>query len=246
MENREQSQRLVVASPLTDSEVAALPAELQRVRAFAEGAHADQRYDDGLFIGHLDAVVKILADFKAPLPVLVAGYLHDVVEDTEVTLAEVEATFGRGVSTMVWAVTVDESDPLMTKAARYTACYKKITEVGPWAALLKTADRTANCLASLKLFEKGYGDPNNPSTRDAIRFLSWYADDQPRLETAVTPMLNDSTRLRSLWDCLDALSVAVKDPSLWYQQRLKRKWAAPNVEGAGTSGPRPGGNGVRV
>ena len=76
---------------------------------FAAEAHQGQMRDSGEpYISHCVAVALILVDLLESLldtPVVCAALLHDVVEDTPVTAANVEKRFGREVATLVEGVT---------------------------------------------------------------------------------------------------------------------------------------------
>ncbi len=84
-------------------------ADLDRIREahrFSSDAHGSQRrVGGGLFIKHPLAVAIILAELELDLVTLVAALLHDVVEDTDVTLEELEERFGREVALLVDGVT---------------------------------------------------------------------------------------------------------------------------------------------
>lgn len=74
--------------------------------AFAATAHEGQFRKSGEpYITHALAVTKILAEIGMDKETLAAGLLHDVPEDTERTLAEVEQKFGRDVSSLVDGIT---------------------------------------------------------------------------------------------------------------------------------------------
>ena len=53
------------------------------------------------YITHPVIVTEILAELKLDADALVAGLLHDTVEDTELTFEELEEKFGRGVRKIV-------------------------------------------------------------------------------------------------------------------------------------------------
>ncbi len=77
-----------------------------RAYQFAEKAHAGQKRASGEpYITHCIAVAAILAELKVPPAVVIAGLLHDTVEDTEVTLADIRAEFGDEVAQLVDGVT---------------------------------------------------------------------------------------------------------------------------------------------
>ena len=83
--------------------------ERERVREayrFAEEAHRGQTRKSGEpYISHPLAVAEILADLQLDCSTIMAALLHDVVEDTSVTLEELEERFGPDVSHLVDGVT---------------------------------------------------------------------------------------------------------------------------------------------
>lgn len=69
---------------------------------YSESAHAGQKRASGKpFIMHPLTVADILADWRFDTPSIVAALLHDVVEDTPVTLEQIEQTFGKEISGLV-------------------------------------------------------------------------------------------------------------------------------------------------
>ena len=70
--------------------------------SFAEAAHRGVTRRSGEpFITHPVAVTELLAEMQLDAAALAAGLLHDTVEDTEVTLAEIGARFGAAVRNIV-------------------------------------------------------------------------------------------------------------------------------------------------
>ena len=65
-----------------------------RARAFAVAAHGDQRYGSDPYVVHLSAVRQVLEDFGYDGDFALAAWLHDTVEDTEVTVVQLEREFG--------------------------------------------------------------------------------------------------------------------------------------------------------
>jgi len=79
---------------------------LKRAYAFASDAHAGQKRIPGdPYVTHPVSVAYILASLNMDMNVLVAGLLHDVVEDTGITLADIEKDFGAEVAQLVDGVT---------------------------------------------------------------------------------------------------------------------------------------------
>src|SRR3989344_3865852 len=112
---------------------------------FAKERHGSQMYGELSYVeGHLAKVVAKLqksgftsAEMKA------AGWLHDVVEDTETPIEEIEARFGKKIAELVWAVTCEKSVG-KTRRERLPHTYRKIQGAGLEATALKLADRIQN------------------------------------------------------------------------------------------------------
>ena len=68
---------------------------IQHAYEVAERAHGEQTRASGEpYVNHCVAVAKILSDMNLPAPVIAAGLLHDTVEDTALTLADLSHEFG--------------------------------------------------------------------------------------------------------------------------------------------------------
>jgi (p)ppGpp synthase/HD superfamily hydrolase len=113
-----------------------------RARELARAAHAGQEYSGGdFFTNHLARVVATLERFGEASPLLrAAAWLHDVVEDTDVTVAELRAELGDELATLVWRLTDAEG---ATRRERQTHTHAKIREDAR-AVRVKLADRIAN------------------------------------------------------------------------------------------------------
>lgn len=80
--------------------------KIQKAYEFADKAHGDQRRVSGVpYILHPTSVACILADMGMDTDSIVAALLHDVVEDTEISLNEVEELFGSDVALLVDGLT---------------------------------------------------------------------------------------------------------------------------------------------
>ena len=79
---------------------------LQRAFELAKRAHRDEyRLTGHPVITHPLAVAYRLAQMKLHLHVIAAGLLHDVVEDTDITLDDLRQQFGDDIATLVDSVT---------------------------------------------------------------------------------------------------------------------------------------------
>ncbi len=81
-------------------------AKVERAYCFAAEKHAEQKRRSGeMYINHPVEVAIILAELNLDSDVVCAALLHDTVEDTETSLADVSAIFGETVADLVDGVT---------------------------------------------------------------------------------------------------------------------------------------------
>jgi guanosine-3',5'-bis(diphosphate) 3'-pyrophosphohydrolase len=110
--------------------------------AFAEHAHRGQRRKDGqAFIAHPVQVARLLAGLGYGEEVLAAALLHDVVEDTPVTLPEIRQAFGLRVALLVDFVTEDET---LRGDARKRAYRERVRLAPSDAQAICAADKVCN------------------------------------------------------------------------------------------------------
>lgn len=119
---------------------------------FATRKHSDQRRKGENcepYINHVVEVAALLAEATdgQDMDLVLAGLLHDTVEDTETAPDEIESAFGREVRDLVMEVTDDKSLPKKVR---------KLFQVEdtPWkserARMLKLADKTSNLRAIIE------------------------------------------------------------------------------------------------
>ena len=79
---------------------------LERAFRFAAERHKEQKRDSGEpYMMHPLAVTNVLVDMQMDLVCLQTGLLHDIIEDTDTKLSEIEANFGEDVARCVDGVT---------------------------------------------------------------------------------------------------------------------------------------------
>jgi guanosine-3',5'-bis(diphosphate) 3'-pyrophosphohydrolase len=114
----------------------------------ARSAHANQNRSSGeLYINHPIAVARIVADIGLDEVSIVAALLHDAVEDTEITIADVESNFGGEVSAIVDGVTKLERLQFDSKEAQQAATMRKMLVAMARdlrVLMIKLADRLHN------------------------------------------------------------------------------------------------------
>lgn len=142
---------------------------LNKAKAFAMKAHGEQKYGDEPYIVHLEAVVANLESYGEKAQII--GYLHDVIEDTEVGYQDVKNVFGDLIANCVAIVTDEEGQNRKERKARTYKKMSKVTGELELALIVKAADRLANIRACVK-------DGNE-------RLLSMYKGEHPVFRSSV-------------------------------------------------------------
>lgn len=121
---------------------------LVRAYRFAERAHTGQKRLSGEdYVSHCVEVGKILADLQLDTVTVAAGLLHDVVEDTKITIADVETEFGPEIAQIVDGVTKIGHLPVNSSQERQVENYRKLLlsiAKDARVILIKLADRLHN------------------------------------------------------------------------------------------------------
>ncbi len=144
-----------------------LPARLDRellMRAYrySARAHTGQKRRSGEdYVVHCVQVARILADLQLDSTTIAAGLIHDVVEDTAITVQDVEREFGPEVAQIVDGLTKIGNLPFTSKEERQAETYRK---------LLLSVARDARVII-IKLADRLHN----------MRTLDWMPDDKKRL-----------------------------------------------------------------
>lgn len=114
---------------------------------FAQLMHGDQRRPTGApYLEHLLEALEVLvtgAQVTDP-DVLTSAVLHDVVEDTDCTNAQLAGRFGPRVAELVGWVTIPEPEPGADRLAVKQASLRRLAGAPRDAVLVKLADRISN------------------------------------------------------------------------------------------------------
>ena len=119
---------------------------LLKALTFAAYKHKNQRrrdIDASPYINHPISLADILCNeaHVTDVETICAALLHDTVEDTNTTAAELEQVFGKAIRDIVMEVTDDISQP---QATRKQAQIDHAADISDKAKLVKLADKISN------------------------------------------------------------------------------------------------------
>jgi guanosine-3',5'-bis(diphosphate) 3'-pyrophosphohydrolase len=183
---------------------------VRRAYEFAEAAHRGQRRKDGrAFIAHPVRVARLLAARGYDEEVLAAALLHDVVEDTDVTLSDLRALFGARVAELVASVTENAQLPM---AERKRAYRERVRRSSHAARAICAADKVCNLT-----------DLHEAATDSAEQILARFAgglDAQVKRFSAELAMLEETGADRTLRE-------AMRDQLVGLRAQARRRARAP-------------------
>ena len=114
----------------------------------AEQAHISQRRENGdPYFSHPVAVAEILAGYRLDVASIATALLHDVVEDTSVSLTEIERRFGKEIAGLVDGVTKLTRLELQSDRTKQAENFRKLVLAMSRdirVLLVKLADRLHN------------------------------------------------------------------------------------------------------
>jgi (p)ppGpp synthase/HD superfamily hydrolase len=130
---------------------------LDRALIFAAQQHRGQlrkdRREEIPYVAHACAVGVMLLRAGWETPVAAAGFLHDVLEDSETTRAELEARFGAEVATLVdWVSEQDKSLPWSERKAAYL---ERLARAPEQARAISLADKIHNLQSLIRALDAG-------------------------------------------------------------------------------------------
>ncbi|MCB1442508.1 MAG: bifunctional (p)ppGpp synthetase/guanosine-3',5'-bis(diphosphate) 3'-pyrophosphohydrolase [Methyloceanibacter sp.] len=121
---------------------------LNRAYVYAMKAHGNQKRASGApYFSHPLEVAAILAEMRLDDATIATALLHDTIEDTEATRAEIDALFGAEIGTLVDGLTKIKKLDLVTKKAEQAENFRKLLlaiSSDIRVLLVKLADRLHN------------------------------------------------------------------------------------------------------
>ncbi|MDR3190712.1 MAG: bifunctional (p)ppGpp synthetase/guanosine-3',5'-bis(diphosphate) 3'-pyrophosphohydrolase [Lactobacillaceae bacterium] len=193
---------------------------------YANRLHNDQKRKSGEpYIVHPIQVAGILADLHMDPATVISGYLHDVVEDTDSTLEDVEAEFGKDVAGIVDGVSKISKIEYKSDTERLAENHRKLLLAMSHdirVIFVKLADRLHNIRTLSALREE-------KQKRIASETLEIYAPLADRLGIMKIKWELEDTSLRFL--DYEAYHTIAKSMQLRRQERLDIvEQAVENIE----------------
>lgn len=132
--------------------------DIKKAYDFAKEAHSGQKRSSGedYFI-HPCAVVEILADFGFDSSTVIAAFLHDVLEDTDVTYEQLKEIFGEEICELVEGVTKLDKLQFVNREEAQAENFRKIFVAMAKdlrVIIIKLADRLHNMRSLQYLLEE--------------------------------------------------------------------------------------------
>jgi (p)ppGpp synthase/HD superfamily hydrolase len=113
-------------------------------KKFAQEKHKNQKRKDGVtsYSDHLEGVVNRLKNLGVTdKDVLCAAWLHDIIEDTDVTFDQINERFGREVAVIVLSLSKDQN---ILKKDREIQYIGQLKDASFQAKIIKLCDISAN------------------------------------------------------------------------------------------------------
>lgn len=120
--------------------------DMNEVIAFAEKAHEGhyRKYTNEPYTVHLAEVADLVQRAGGSDEMVAAAWLHDTVEDTSVTFAQIRERFGQKVETLVYYLTDISTPDMGNRAARKQIDRLHIADGSPQSKTIKLADLISN------------------------------------------------------------------------------------------------------
>ena len=127
---------------------------VERAKVFATAAHAAvgqvRKYTFEPYIVHPTEVASIVASVPHTDEMMAAAYLHDVVEDTGVSLALIDIEFGKEIGALVESLTDISTPEIGNRAFRKSVDLVHTAKASPAAKTIKLADIISNCTSIME------------------------------------------------------------------------------------------------
>ena len=137
--------------------------DVYKASRFAMRAHGTQMYGDFPYLFHLDQTARLVEPYGINAQII--AYLHDTIEDTDITENDIAAEFDDFIALSVSLIT-DPNDPGLDRKSRkeaVNAILKELPDTYNDAIIVKVADRLANI---------SYGEKNDMYKKEHQDFFA--------------------------------------------------------------------------
>jgi len=128
------------------------------------------------YVTHLFAVALIISDYTDNEDIVIAGLLHDTLEDTDYTREELQDDFGRKVCDIVLAVSehIENPDEKKEWKERKKRYIKQLADAPQEALIVSSADKIHNMRSVIEGYYNNRAgfirDFGKPSVEDQVWF----------------------------------------------------------------------------
>jgi len=167
----------------------------EKAKEFAIKVHGEQQYGSKPYSFHLESVVQVAKNINLENDIILGCWLHDTIEDCNVSYQDIKREFGENVAEIVYAVT-DELG--RNRKERKEKTYHKI-RINQNAVCVKLCDRIANL--------------NQTILDEKIDLLSMYYKEQKDFKEKLYNSNHRKPTLK-LWETLDDLINKAKNMNI--------------------------------
>lgn len=139
---------------------------------FATLEHSEQKrkYTNEPYVEHLRRVVALVKSVPHTEEMVVAAWLHDIIEDTDVTLPDIQSRFGPKVASMVDMLTKTTKASDCSRSERHRLEKERMSKMTPEEQTIKLADIIDNA-RNIREHDSHFADVYLSEKRDQLEML---------------------------------------------------------------------------
>lgn len=186
---------------------------IAKALSIASKGHEKQKrkYDGAPYLNHLLEVNSLLSMVKVDEDTIIAGLLHDAIEDTEITAQQIALTFGNNVEGIVTALSDDKA---LISDERHANALEKMITANAAVLNIKLADVISNMCAIPLDWSKSQRTKYLQKCSDVIDVITSNSSKKaPALLSLATLVLSMQTKEVALYTNL--LNFALADKLYW-------------------------------
>tara|TARA_B100000700_G_scaffold230615_1_gene255067 strand:- start:33345 stop:33875 length:531 start_codon:yes stop_codon:yes gene_type:complete len=117
---------------------------IEKAKKLAQEYHKNQKYDNKPYMFHIESVVNRVKSITDSYEAIILAYLHDIVEDTEFSLNDVDVNFGQKMKRLVNFLTDEDGYNRKERKRKTNIKLSTINETDVSALIVKISDRLEN------------------------------------------------------------------------------------------------------